>query len=147
MEISDLQISKANWHAGLTEATHLRNFFLVEPEMASQVVTRVYNMQNGYKNALSFLTGGMGKAKEMNDIIYRWSVMGDSRKAIPITRAIFDGVAASTCNSFSRAFCFSFRDSFFAFGAFSSSGVFDSTLTNSFFLGRRELMRSSEKPT
>ncbi len=95
MQISDLQISKANWHAGLTEATHLRNFFLIEPEMASQVVTRVYNMQNGYKNALSFLTGGIGKAKEMNDIIYRWAVMGDSRKAIPITRAIFDGSAAT----------------------------------------------------
>lgn len=91
MQISDLQISKANWHAGLTEAAHLRNFFLLEPEMASQVVTRAYNMQNGYKNALSFLTGGIGKAKEMNDIIYQWSIMGDSRKAIPITRAAFDG--------------------------------------------------------
>ena len=95
MQISDLQISKTNWHAGLTSATHLRNFFLLEPEMASQVVTRVYNKQNGYKNALSFLTGGLGKAKEMNDIIYRWSVMGDSRKAITITRAIFDGSAAT----------------------------------------------------
>ena len=59
MQISDLQIDKTNWHAGLTEANHLRNFFLVEPEMASQVVTRVYNKQNGYKNALSFLTGGL----------------------------------------------------------------------------------------
>lgn len=91
MQISDLQISKANWHAGLTEATHLRNFFLLEPEMASQVVTRAYNIQNGYKNALSFLTGGLGKAKELNDIIYRWSIMGDSRKAIPITRSVFNG--------------------------------------------------------
>ena len=66
MQISDLQISKANWHAGLTEAAHLRNFFMLEPEMASQVVTRAYNMQNGYKNALSFLTGGIGKAKEIS---------------------------------------------------------------------------------
>ena len=95
MQISDLQITKTNWHAGLTQASHLRNFFLIEPEMASMVVTRVYNQQNGYRNALSFLTGGLGKAKEMNDIIYQWSVMGDSRKAIPITRSIFDGVAAT----------------------------------------------------
>lgn len=95
MQISDLQITKGNWHAGLTEASHLRSFFLLEPEMASQVVTRVYNMQNGYKNALSFLTGGIGKSKEMNDIIYQWSVMGDSRRAIAITRSIFDGVAAT----------------------------------------------------
>jgi len=102
MQISDLQISKQNWHSGLTEANHLRNFYMLEPEMASQVVTRVYNKQNGYKNALSFLTGGLGKAKEMNDIIYRWSVMGDSRKAISITRGVFDhvsekpGIAATT---------------------------------------------------
>jgi len=91
MQISNLQISQGNWHAGLTEASHLRTFFLTEPEMASQVVTRIYNMNNGYKNALSYLTGGVGKAKEMNDIIYRWAVMGDSRKAIAITRAIFNG--------------------------------------------------------
>ncbi len=94
MQISNLQISLGNWHSGLTEANHLRTFYLTEPEMASQVVTRIYNMQNGYKNALSYLTGGVGKAKEMNDIIYRWSVMGDSRKAIPITRAVFEGASS-----------------------------------------------------
>lgn len=91
MQISNLQISQGNWHAGLTQATHLRTFFLTEPEMASQVVTRIYNKQNGFKNALSLLTGGVGKAKEMNDIIYRWGVMGDSRKAVPITKAVFEG--------------------------------------------------------
>ena len=101
MQISNLQISQTNWHAGLTQATHLRTFFLTEPEMASQVVTRIYNRQNGYKNALSYLTGGVGKAKELNDIIYRWPIMGDSRKAIPITKAVYDaagqvGIAATT---------------------------------------------------
>lgn len=101
MNFSNLQINQANWHTGLTQATHLRTFFLTEPEMATQVVTRIYNKQNGYKNALSYLTGGVGKAKELNDIIYRWPVMGDSRKAIPITRAVFEsagsvGIAATT---------------------------------------------------
>lgn len=101
MQISNLVIQEGNWHAGLTQATHLRTFFLMEPEMASQVVTRIYNKQNGFKNALSLMTGGVGKAKELNDIIYRWSVMGDSRKAIPITKSVFDaassvGIAGST---------------------------------------------------
>jgi len=91
MQISNLLIKEGSWHAGLTQATHLRTFFLTEPEMATQVVTRIYNKQNGFKNALSLMTGGVGKAKEMNDIIYRWSVMGDSRKAIPITKAVFEG--------------------------------------------------------
>ena len=101
MDFSQLQINTTNWHSGLTQATHLRTFFLVEPEMATQVVTRIYNKQNGYKNALSYLTGGVGKSKEFNDIIYRWPVMGDSKKAITITRAVFDaaaspGIAGST---------------------------------------------------
>ena len=74
MDFSNLQINTTNWHSGLTQATHLRTFFLVEPEMATQVVTRIYNKQNGYKNALSYLTGGVGKSKEFNDIIYRWPV-------------------------------------------------------------------------
>lgn len=94
MNLNNLQISIGNWHTGLTQASHLRTFFLTEPELASQVVTRVYNQYNGYKNALSFLTGGMGKSKEMNDIIYRWPLMGDSRKAIAITRAVFDAASS-----------------------------------------------------
>ena len=99
--LSDLQISIGNWHTGLTQASHIRTFFLEQPELASQVITRVYNRQNGYKNALSFLTGGLGKSKAMNDIIYRWPLMGDSRKAVAITRAVFDnatsvGILSST---------------------------------------------------
>lgn len=96
MQISPLVIKEGVWHAGLTQATHLRTFFLTEPEMASQVVTRIYNKQNGFKNALSLMTGGVGKAKELNDIIYRWAVMGDSRKAIPITKAVFDNASAKS---------------------------------------------------
>lgn len=92
MQISPLQITQMNWHSGLTQDTHLSTFFLAEPDIASQMITRIYNRQNGYKNALSFLTGGMGKAKEINGIQYRWPVVGDSRKAIPITRAVFDAV-------------------------------------------------------
>lgn len=114
MNLNDLQISIGNWHTGLTQATHLRQFFLMEPELASQVITRVYNQNNGYKNALSFLTGGMGKAKEMNDIIYRWPLMGDSRKAIRITRAAFD--AASSIGIQSTTFKVGVGEKWFAEG-------------------------------
>lgn len=95
MTINDLQISTGNWHTGLNQANHIRNFFMTEPEIASQVVTMIYNRQNGYKNAVSFLTGGLGKAKEMNDIIYRWPLMGDARKAVAITRAVFDNASST----------------------------------------------------
>jgi len=92
MNLSDLQISTGNWHAGLTQATHLSNFFLTEPALASEVITRVYNKQNGYKNALSFLTTGTGRTKGLDNINYRWPLMGDSEKAVPIS------VAQSTYN-------------------------------------------------
>jgi hypothetical protein len=87
MNLNDLEISVGNWHTGLTEASHLSTFFLTEPAMASQVITRVYNKMNGYKNALSFLTTGTGRTKEVDNIVYRWPLMGDSRKAVAITRS------------------------------------------------------------
>lgn len=85
MVLNDLQISQGNWHTGLTQANHLSNFFLTEPAMASEVITRVYNKYNGYKNALSFLTTGTGRTKELDNIVYRWPLMGDSEKAVPIS--------------------------------------------------------------
>jgi hypothetical protein len=87
MQLSDLQISTGNWHTGLTQANHLSNFFLTEPALASEVVTRVYNKFNGYKNALSFLTTGTGRTKGLDNIVYRWPLMGDSEKAVPISVA------------------------------------------------------------
>jgi len=85
MLLNDLQISTTNWHTGLTQANHLATFFLTEPAMASEVITRVYNKYNGYKNALSFLTTGTGRTKELDNIVYRWPLMGDSEKAVPIS--------------------------------------------------------------
>lgn len=85
MTINDLQISQGNWHAGLTQANHLSTFFLTEPALASEIVTRVYNKNNDYKNALSFLTTGMGRTKELDNIIYKWPLAGDSEKAVPIS--------------------------------------------------------------
>ncbi len=87
MNVNDLQISTGNWHTGLTQASHLSTFFLTEPALASEVITRVYNKLNGYKNALSFLTNGTGRTKELDNIVYRWPLMGDSEKAVPISVA------------------------------------------------------------
>lgn len=99
MQISPLQITNMNWHSGLTQDTHLSNFFMTEPAIASQLVTRIYNKSNGYKNALSYLTGGMGKSKELNGIQYRWNIIGDSKKAIMITKAVFDAAGSVGINS------------------------------------------------
>lgn len=63
----------------------------MDPVLASSVVTRVYNRMSGSKNPLSFLTIGTGRAKELPDIIYRWPLMGDSEKAIPVVENLGDG--------------------------------------------------------
>ncbi len=91
MNINDLQISKSNWHSGLTQANHLHSFFLTDPARASAVVTLVYNKANGYKNAISTLTGGLGRTKKIDGVRYTWQLMGDSTKAVPITRLFSDG--------------------------------------------------------
>lgn len=85
MVLNDLQLTVGQWHTGLTQASHLSEFFLTEPALASEVVTRVYNKYNGYRNALSFLTSGTGRTKELDNIVYRWPLMGDSEKAVPIS--------------------------------------------------------------
>ncbi len=88
----DLQINTGNWHTGLTQANHLSTFFLTEPALASQVVTRIHAQRSDYRNALSFLTTGTGRTKELDNIVYRWPLIGDSERAIPIS------VAQSTYN-------------------------------------------------
>src|ERR1700751_4238782 len=117
MQLNDLQISVGNWHSGLTQASHLSNFFLTEPAMASQVITRVYNKMNGYKNALSFLTTGMGRSKEVDNIIYRWPLMGDSRRALAITKSQADfGDGGSTPGLNSTSFRIGIGEKWFTVG-------------------------------
>jgi hypothetical protein len=114
MNINDLQITQGNWHAGLTQSNHLRSFFLLDPVLATSVITRVYNRYNGAKNPLSFLTVGTGRAKELPDIIYRWPLMGDSEKAIPVIENKGDGGSTPGINK--TTFRVVFPEKWFAFG-------------------------------
>jgi hypothetical protein len=99
MNINDLQITQGNWHAGLTQDSHLNTFFLTEPDLATKVVTLVHNKYTGAQNPLSFLTTGMGRSKEMNGIQYRWPLTGDSEKAVPVVGSFGDGSSTPGINS------------------------------------------------
>jgi hypothetical protein len=114
MNLTDLQISTMNWHNGLTQANHLSTFFLTEPALASQVVTRVYNRHNGYKNALSFLTGGLGRTMELDNVVYKWPLMGDSEKAITVTGNFGDG--STTPGIANSTFRVKFAEKWFTIG-------------------------------
>lgn len=117
MLLNDLQISQGNWHTGLTQANHLSTFFLTEPALASEVVVRVYNKMNGYKNALSFLTTGVGRTKELDNIVYRWPLMGDSEKAVAISVSQTTlGVGGSTPGINRSEFTVGVREKWFAVG-------------------------------
>lgn len=91
MNLNGLQISKQSWHAGLTQSSHLSNFYLTEPKMASNVVTKVFNMSTNYSTPLSFLTTGLGRAKELSNADFRWPLLGDDEKSVPVSRAFSDG--------------------------------------------------------
>ena len=83
--ISNLQITRGQWHAGLTLDNHLSRAFLTEPVMASTLVTQLFNYQNNFASPIDYLTRGMGRTQEITNRQYRWPLMGDTEKAVSIT--------------------------------------------------------------
>ena len=99
MNISNLQISKGNWHSGLTQASHLYSFFLAQPAVAYEVAVKAYNKANEFRTPISYLTSGAGNSKGQSAHDIRWSLMGDSQKAIPVSKTFGDGGATVGLNS------------------------------------------------
>lgn len=82
--VSNLQISRGQWHSGLTLENHLSRAFLTEPVMASTLVTRLFNYQTNVASPIDYLTRGMGRTMELTNRQYRWPLMGDAEKSVPI---------------------------------------------------------------
>lgn len=81
--INGLQISYAKKWAGLTTDNHLNAIYQNEPQLASDIVTEVFN-QRGYMGIDTFLSKYPTKILE-TDQEYRWFLKGDDRRAIKIT--------------------------------------------------------------
>lgn len=113
-QISNIQITSGNWHSGLTQASHLSTFFQTKPAEASAFLQRVYGQMTGYKNAVSFLTSGLGRTKALNNIQYRWSLIGNSQKAIPVSKTYGDG--GSTPGIAGTTFRVGFPEKWFTIG-------------------------------
>lgn len=82
--INGLQITRGQWHSGLTLQNHLSRAFLTEPVMASTLVSRLFNFNNNFSSPIDYLTRGMGRTMELTNRQYRWPLMGDSEKAVRI---------------------------------------------------------------
>lgn len=81
--INSLQVSAAKSWAGLTTDSHLYSIGQREPQMASDIVTQIWNMQGQYSFD-SFLSKYPTVYYD-TDADYRWFLKGDDEKAVTIT--------------------------------------------------------------
>jgi len=91
MSVNNLQLYKSKWFSGLTQQNHLSQAFLTEPETMSTLITRLFG-KNG-SNPIQYLTGGMGRSREIGNREYDWFLQGDDEKAISIIATFGDGGA------------------------------------------------------
>ncbi len=80
--INALQVSYAKSWAGLTTDNHLFAIYQNEPQLASDIVTEVFNKM-GYSGLDNFLSKFPVKIMD-HDGEYEWMLKGDDRKAIKI---------------------------------------------------------------
>jgi hypothetical protein len=81
-QLNNLQVSYAKSWAGLTTDNHLYAIYQQDVQLASDIVTEVYN-QMGHVGMDNFLSQYPTKVFE-TDNEYKWYLKGDSRKAINI---------------------------------------------------------------
>jgi len=81
-KLNSLQVSYAKSWAGLTTENHLYAIYQNDVQLASDIVTEVFNRM-GYIGLDSFLSKYPTKLFD-HDGEYKWMLKGDSRRAIPI---------------------------------------------------------------
>lgn len=84
---SPLQLYKATSFAGMTEANHLVNAYMAQPEIIGSVLAyafanKQYSM--GGESVIELLTGGLGQTLEVENSDYQWTLYGDTARAIDV---------------------------------------------------------------
>lgn len=80
--LNQLQVTYAKSWAGLTNENHLYSIYQNEPQLASDIVTEVFN-KKGYVGLDNFLSKYPTQIME-HDGEFRWMLKGDDRRAIKI---------------------------------------------------------------
>lgn len=84
-KISPLQLTPLRkLPVGMTESTHLSQFYLTEPEKMDAVLSYAFGTQN--ENVLSMLTGGLGNTKFISNREYEWDLHGQADRRLFVSR-------------------------------------------------------------
>ncbi len=83
--LNKLQLTRGQWHSGMTESNHLAQAFLTEPYV-SDTVGMVFGIR--YKTSpLTAVLNSMGNTRYQENREFSWWLMGDSEKSVPVTIA------------------------------------------------------------
>lgn len=89
-DVSPLQLHKLRaLPSGMTEADHLSQAYLTEPERMDSALAYAFGTQN--ETVLSMLTGGIGNTRFIANREYTWDLHGQTERAIVITGAVNPG--------------------------------------------------------
>lgn len=81
--ISNLQLYAPKSWSGLTTENHLGSVFAAEPTLVSNIISRVFGM-NQYAGMDYFLSIGGAEQELESDNDFEWYLKGDDEKAITI---------------------------------------------------------------
>lgn len=111
-KINVLQVTAAKSWAGLTTENHLVTAFMEQPQLISDVISRVFGMNNYF--GLSTLLSSMGTKTVDTDREYEWMLKGDDRKAITIVSYSANGSTSYAKPGISKStFTLTLKENFF----------------------------------
>lgn len=93
MKISKLQVVEPQHWSGLTKESHLGYLGMLQPELISKTVDRLYEVNYGADNIVSFID--QFPVHYLNqDGIYQWLVQGSEERNIPLVKASLTSTGA-----------------------------------------------------
>lgn len=101
-KISALQIVDPKHWAGLTRESHLGWLGMQEPEIISNTMNRLYELNVGTDNFAAFIDS-LPTEYINDDVSYRWFLQGSDERSIPLTKATTDVLGATLVTDASLA--------------------------------------------
>lgn len=93
-KISALQIVEPKYWSNLTRETHLGWLGMLEPEVISPVMKRLYELNVGSDNIVA-LIDKLPVEWISDDVAYRWALHGSDERSIPLVKATTDAAGST----------------------------------------------------
>jgi hypothetical protein len=101
-KISALQIVDPKHWSGLTRESHLGWLGMQEPEVISTVMNRLYELNVGSDNFVSFMNK-LPTEWINDDVVYRWFLQGSDERSIPLIGAYTDAACTTAVTDAAQA--------------------------------------------